>query len=203
MQVKVGLIILKPENKFSGDKENISPFTPMGIGLRLSNEASTQLMYEENLYAFKLWLEENNAYVFTMNGFPYGGFHHTRVKDNVHRPDWTTKERVTYTLRLFKILKELLPEGMDGGISTSPLSYRHWFHNEEELQKAKELATNNIVQVVENLIVIHATTGKLLHLDIEPEPDGMLQTGDEFIQWFENNFLPVGIKKIKERFGMF
>jgi len=190
------------QTNFPFIKENISPFAPMGIGLRLSNEASLQLIYEENISAFKSWLEENNAYVFTMNGFPYGCFHHTRVKDNVHTPDWTTSERVKYTLRLFKILRELLPEEMDGGISTSPLSYRHWFHNEEELKKAKGLATNNLIQVVENLIVIHATTGKLLHLDIEPEPDGMLQTGNEFIQWFENDFMPVGSKKIKERFAV-
>jgi len=183
-------------------KENISPFAPMGIGLRLSNEASVQLIEEENFSDFKSWLEENNAYVFTMNGFPYGGFHHTRVKDNVHTPDWTTNDRVAYTLRLFKILRGLLPEGMDGGISTSPLSYRHWFHTDEELNKAKELATNNLVQVIENLIVINATTGKLLHLDIEPEPDGMLQTGDEFIQWYENDFVPAGIKKINARFGV-
>jgi hypothetical protein len=182
-------------------KENISVLAPMGIGLRLSNEASEQLIYEENLSDFKSWLEENNAYVFTMNGFPYGGFHHTRVKDNVHVPDWTTSERVAYTLRLFKILRALLPEGMDGGISTSPLTYRHWFQTEEELKKAKEISTDNLVKVVENLIVIHATTGKLLHLDVEPEPDGMLQTGEEFIQWFENDFVPAGIKKMKERFG--
>ncbi len=183
-------------------KENISPFAPMGIGLRLSNEASVQLIEEENFSAFKSWLEENNAYVFTMNGFPYGGFHQTRVKENVHTPDWTTNDRVAYTLRFFKILRGLLPEGMDGGISTSPLSYRHWFHTDEELNKAKELATNNLVQVIENLIVINATTGKLLHLDIEPEPDGMLQTGDEFIQWYENDFVPAGVKKINARFGV-
>jgi hypothetical protein len=183
-------------------KTHLSPHQPMGIGLRLSNEASVQLIEGENLAAFIAWLKENNAYVFTMNGFPYGGFHHIRVKDNVHTPDWTTNERVAYTLRLFNILSQLLPEEMDGGISTSPLSYRHWFHSEAELQQAKALATNNIVQVVEDLIIIHATTGKLLHLDIEPEPDGMLQTGEEFIQWFENDFLPAGVKKIKGRFGV-
>ncbi len=190
------------QKNFSFIKENISPFAPMGIGLRLSNEASVQLIEEENFSDFKSWLEENNAYVFTMNGFPYGGFHHTRVKDNVHTPDWTTNDRVAYTLGLFKILRGLLPEGIDGGISTSPLSYRHWFHTDEELNKAKELATNNLVQVIENLIVINATTGKLLHLDIEPEPDGMLQTGDEFIQWYENDFVPAGVKKINARFGV-
>ncbi len=149
------------QKNFSFIKENISPFAPMGIGLRLSNEASVQLIEEENFSDFKSWLEENNAYVFTMNGFPYGGFHHTRVKDNVHTPDWTTNDRVAYTLGLFKILRGLLPEGIDGGISTSPLSYRHWFHTDEELNKAKELATNNLVQVIENLIVINATTEKI------------------------------------------
>ena len=184
------------QENFPFIKARISPDQPMGIGLRLSNEASVQLIEAENLEAFKSWLRENNAYVFTMNGFPYGGFHRTRVKDNVHVPDWTTNERVAYTLRLFTILSQLIPEGMDGGISTSPLSYRHWFHSEEASQKAKDLATNNVLQVVEHLIGIHAATGKLLHLDIEPEPDGMLQTGEEFIHWFENDLLPAGTKKI-------
>jgi hypothetical protein len=181
-------------------KTHISPHKPMGMGLRLSNEASVQLVEAADLDVFRSWLKENNAYVFTMNGFPYGGFHHTRVKDNVHVPDWTTNERVAYTLRLFNILSQLIPEGMDGGISTSPLSYRHWFNSGSALQKAKELATNNVVKVVEDLISIHATTGKLLHLDIEPEPDGVLQTGEEFIHWFENDFIPAGVKKLKERF---
>ncbi len=75
----------------------------MGIGLRLSNEASLELIKKENLSEFKEWLKEQDAYVFTMNGFPYGGFHNTIVKDQVHTPDWTTSERVDYTLRLFHI----------------------------------------------------------------------------------------------------
>ena len=99
----------------------------MGIGLRLSNEASLELIKKENLSEFKEWLKEQDAYVFTMNGFPYGGFHNTIVKDQVHTPDWTTVERVDYTLRLFHILSALLPDQMDGGVSTSPLSYRLWF----------------------------------------------------------------------------
>ena len=110
------------KKNFPAIKEKISTHNSMGIGLRLSNEASTDLSHKENLNEFKKWLLEQDAYVFTMNGFPYGGFNHTRVKENVHTQDWTTKERVEYTLRLFDILKELLPEGMDGGISTSPMS---------------------------------------------------------------------------------
>jgi hypothetical protein len=118
----------------------------------------------------------------------------------VHTPDWTTKERVEYTLRLFNILKELLPEGMDGGISTSPLSYRHWF-SPGQLKDTKEKATNNIVDVIEYLVGL-APEGRLMHLDIEPEPDGILETGDEFIEWFENDFLNAGIKRLTTKFNV-
>src|SRR3712207_6768964 len=69
---------------FPAIKKELSPNGKAGIGLRLSNEASITLSEEKNLNEFKTWLQENEAYVFTMNGFPYGGFHHTRVKDNVH-----------------------------------------------------------------------------------------------------------------------
>lgn len=30
-----------------------------------------------------------------------------------------------------------------------------------------------------------------MHLDIEPEPDGMLETGAEFIAWYENMLIPM------------
>ncbi|HZI68979.1 MAG TPA: xylose isomerase, partial [Hanamia sp.] len=90
-------------------KEKVSPEAPMGIGLRLSNEASVELIEKENLADFKHWLKEQNTYVFTMNGFPYGGFHNVIVKDKVHQPDWTKPERVDYTLRLFHLLSSLLP----------------------------------------------------------------------------------------------
>jgi hypothetical protein len=157
----------------------------MGIGLRLSNSASIDLMNSEELNTFKIWLNQQQSYVFTMNGFPYGDFHHTVVKDQVHAPDWTSRERVDYTRRLFNILAELLPEGMEGGISTSPLSYRHWFSSEDLAKKATEKATKHIIEVAEQLYKIKRERGITMHLDIEPEPDGLLETGAEFIEWYE------------------
>src|ERR1051325_4117885 len=91
-------------------KAQVSLGKPFGIGLRLSNDASLDLIRDEVLTEFKQWLAREDCYVFTMNGFPYGGFHRTVVKDNVHRPDWTTQARVDYTLRLINILAALLPE---------------------------------------------------------------------------------------------
>ena len=187
---------------FPAIKLQVSPDQPMGIGLRLSHIASLELIKEENLLLFRQWLTGQSAYVFTMNGFPYGGFHHIKVKDQVHAPDWTTKERVEYTIRLFAILKKILPDGIDGGISTSPLSYRHWFKTSEKLVQARKIATANVLEVVEKLINLELTTSKILHLDIEPEPDGLLETGEEFIGWFENELLPAGIDLITNKFGV-
>lgn len=180
-------------------KQRISPLEPFGIGLRLSNQASLELRKQENLEEFVLWLGENNCYVFTMNGFPYGGFHNTVVKDQVHAPDWLSADRVNYTIRLAQILAALVPEGVDGGISTSPLSYKYW-HDRETLPAVFEQATLNLLQVLDQLIKIHKTTGKLIHIDIEPEPDGLLGDGKEFLQWYVQYLLPLGISFIQERY---
>jgi hypothetical protein len=181
------------QQNFPPVKHRLSPGNAMGIGLRLSNEASLALAEKENLQIFRDWLSAENGYVFTMNGFPYGGFHHTRVKEQVHAPDWTTHERVQYTIRLFNILDELLPGNMDGGVSTSPLSYRGWFETTEALLETKKAATANILLVVEHLVRLNRSSGKLLHLDIEPEPDGLMETIGEFIGWYEEFLLPAGI----------
>ena len=181
-------------------KNQVSPGNPFGIGLRLSNMASVELIKEKNLEIFQQWLRDNDCYVFTMNGFPYGGFHRTAVKDKVHAPDWTTAEREAYTIRLAQILVVLLPDGMDGGISTSPLSYRFW-HTTEQLPGVFEKSTLHLLAVVDQLIQIKQSTGKSIHIDIEPEPDGLLGEGKEFINWYTQYLLPLGIPYIAKLFG--
>jgi hypothetical protein len=183
-----------------GIKKTIAPGQSFGIGLRLANTASLELRKEENLKAFQQWLKEEDCYVFTMNGFPYGGFHNTVVKDKVHEPDWTTADRVQYTIRLAQILAALLPDGMEGGISTSPLSYRYW-HQEDDKEGIFQTATLHMLQVVEQLAQIKKTTGKIIHVDIEPEPDGLLQNGDEFFEWYINYLIPFGTTYLKDKWN--
>lgn len=178
------------QKNFPFIKARVCPEQPMGIGLRLSNSASIDLLREADLADFKKWLAANNTYVFTMNGFPYGDFHDAIVKDKVHSPDWTSPGRLAYTLRLFQILAKLLPAGMEGGISTSPLSYRHWL-NASLSGKAIETGTLNIIKIAEELFLIEKSGGIRMHLDIEPEPDGLLETGPEFIDWFLNKLIPM------------
>lgn len=193
-------------------KQRLSPNDPFGLGLRLSNQASQELEQPENLLAFQHWLSQTGCYVFTMNGFPFGGFHHTVVKDQVHAPDWTTEARVEYTKRLFRLLATLLPDQETptsatrghGGVSTSPLSYRHWF--EWNQPPARDyifsITTQNILEVVAELVQLHRQTGRIMHLDLEPEPDGVIETADEFIDWFTDYLLPMGIEQLSEQAGL-
>jgi len=181
-------------------KKKVSPDGRFGIGLRLSNLASLELKKEKNLLSFINWLKENNCYVFTMNGFPYGGFHHTIVKDQVHAPDWTTRDRAAYTIRLAEILSRLLPANTEGGISSSPLSYRHW-HSAEQMDTVFKKATAHLLEVIIRLVEIKNDTGKSIHIDIEPEPDGLLESGVEFLSWYEEYFLPSGTLLLNRHFG--
>lgn len=173
-------------------KAQVSNERPFGVGLRLSHKASLELGNGNELHEFKKWLDENNLYVFTMNGFPYGNFHKERVKDKVHHPDWTTEDRVAYTIRLFDQLAFLLPNSTSGGISTSPISYKHWFTSDSEQDIASKKGAANIAKVVSHLYQIEEKTGKYLHLDVEPEPDGFLENTEDVLQFYQDYLLPIG-----------
>ena len=165
---------------------------PFGIGLRLSQKSAAQLLQGKKLPTFKSWLTSNNLYVFTMNGFPYGDFHNVVIKDKVHKPDWTTKERTKYTSDLIKILTYLLPEGIEGGISTSPLSYKLWFKSDEEMDRIKIKSAKSLINLVIQLVEIKIETGKLVHLDLEPEPDGLIENTREVIDFYKYFLLKFG-----------
>ena len=184
-------------------KARISPDKPFGIGLRLSNQASQELEAGDQLAQFKAWLDENGLYVFLLNGFPFGAFHRSVVKDEVHQPDWTSPERLDYTRRLARILAYLLPEELEGGgVSTSPLSYKPWLDNDpEKTREVFQTATGQLALLVEDLFYLRQQTGRLIHLDIEPEPDGLLENTGEFVQYYEDWLLPRVTDYLQTRLG--
>ena len=184
-------------------KLRLSPDEPFGIGLRLADIASRQLLTKDNLVRFQSWLDREDLYVFTINGFPYGEFHERVVKDKVYAPDWSQTERLDYTLRLLEILAYLLPSGMDGGISTLPLSYKPWWQADSLAQKnLLEKSSLHLAMVTANAIAIRQKTGKVLHLDLEPEPDGLLENTTEVIEFFEEWLLPVGGAYLTKHLGI-
>ncbi len=169
-----------------GIKAQLCPDAHFGVGLRLSNRASMELGLGARLQEFREWLAAHGLYVFTMNGFPYGNFHNERVKDLVHAPDWSSPERLQYTKRLFEQLAYLLPPGQNGGISTSPVSYKHWHSAPGMKHQAFEAAAGQMGQIVVQLHRIEQTQGKYLHLDIEPEPDGLIENSSELLAFFHD-----------------
>ncbi len=180
-------------------KSKISPSQSFGIGLRLSQRSAEELLQGNRLSEFKNWLETNNLYVFTMNGFPFGNFHHVAIKDQVHSPDWTTSTRVAYTKNLIEILAYVLPNGVDGGISTSPLSYKLWFAKPDDVEAIMNKSALSLVSLVIELVRIKKNTGKVIHMDIEPEPDGLLENSSEVAAFFKDYLLKVGISELQNR----
>jgi len=152
-----------------------------GIGLRLSNEASLELMEGDRMAEFRRWLEANNCYVFTINGFPYGNFHGTRVKEQVYVPDWQSPDRLDYTKRLFAILAELLPEGVEGSVSTLPGSYKSFIADPSQVEAMK----TKLVECARYIEKLSEASGRNLHLGLEPEPFGYLETTPETIEFFK------------------
>lgn len=184
-------------------KKKLSPNQSFGIGLRLADVASRELLQANTLEEFKSWLNEHDLYVFTLNGFSYGRFHLEAVKDKVYAPDWSTGERLEYTTRLTEILAELLPEDIEGSISTVPLSYKPWFEGNQLAQaKAVSSATIYIAQIVAQMVRIRAATDKVLHLNLEPEPDGLIENAEEVIKYFEKYLLPIGGTYLAKNLGL-
>lgn len=184
-------------------KSRLSPTEPFGIGLRLADIAAKELLESNNLAQFQAWLTQHNLYVFTLNGFPYGGFHRQVVKDQVYAPDWSTQERVIYTLNLAQILAVLLPEELDGGISTLPLSYKPWWLEDEvTFDTVLKKSCLNIASVVVEMICTHDKTGKILHIDLEPEPDGLIENTSEIIDFYQNWLLPIGGNYLSEKLNI-
>src|SRR6185437_6628956 len=119
-------------------RDRVCPDQPYAIGLRLSNQAAMELSDRTVLFEFQRWLGQHHCYVFTINGFPYGQFHGARIKEQVYAPDWTTTGRVEYTNRLFDLLAQLVPDGVEGSVSTVPGSFKEFVKSPEQVKAMRD-----------------------------------------------------------------
>ena len=174
-------------------RRRVAPSQRFGVGLRLSNEAVTELGRGDALASFRAELEARELYVFSINGFPYGPFHGTTVKESVYRPDWRETQRELYTQRLADALEALLPEGMTGSISTVPLCFA-----ERNVAGASERMAEALRRQAAELSYRHRTRGVELVLALEPEPCCALETIDQTIAFFREHLLS---RESIKRFG--
>jgi hypothetical protein len=166
-------------------KSTVARSQPMGIGLRLSGEAAAVARQPEALASFRDQLSVLGAYVFTINAFPFGPFHGVRVKEDVYLPDWRDRERVAFTANSAAVLAGILPDGIDGSISTVPGAFKPNGRSSE----AVAAMARNLMMAVADLVDLKRRTGKHIALALEPEPCCFLETTDESIAFFEGALL--------------
>ena len=166
-------------------KSTVAQSQPMGIGLRLSGEAAAVARQPEALASFRDQLSVLGAYVFTINAFPFGPFHGVRVKEDVYLPDWRDRERVAFTANSAAVLAGILPDGIEGSISTVPGAFKPNGRSSE----AVAAMVRNLMMAVADLVDLKRRTGKHIALALEPEPCCFLETTDESIAFFEGALL--------------
>ncbi len=162
-------------------RDSLAHTAPMGIGLRLSHNSLETLEQPDAFANFQAWLNDQNHYIFTINGFAYGTFHGERVKEEVYKPDWTEDARLDYTCRLASLLCKLNPPDNYGSISTLPGTYKDWI-----MPGTQDRITANLIKAVAHCVMLERTTGVTIALALEPEPCCMLETVAETVAFFKS-----------------
>ena len=127
-------------------------------------------------------LAENDFRAVTVNGFPYGPFHGTRVKEDVYQPDWRMRERLDYTVQLADLMAEIAP-GADEpvSLSTVPGTFKPLGNGAEA-----EMA-GNMIRAAAHCARLRERTGVTVALAIEPEPFCFLETIAEAVDFFQRH----------------
>jgi sugar phosphate isomerase/epimerase len=150
----------------------------LGVGLWIARRAATELRNDSRQRAgLRAALDRAGLYCFTLNGFPYGGFHAPRVKEYVLEPTWADAARLDYTVDLAAILAELLPDDVEcGSISTLPLG-----STAVDVDDARVA----LARAADAFDAIGARTGKQIELAIEPEPGACFERVAALVEYLD------------------
>ena len=163
-------------------RDRIRPGAPFAVGLRFSAETLRELAPGSGPRAeLRRILETHDFRAVTVNGFPYGPFHGTAVKENAYRPDWTTPERLAYTCDLADLMAEVAPPDEPVSLSTVPGTFKPWSGGREAAMAA------NLIAAAAHLARLEAATGVRVSLAIEPEPCCFLETIAEAVAFFRDH----------------
>jgi len=152
----------------------------LGLGLWLPAVLARELAASPELRTkLRAELDARGLEVYTLNAFPYGGFHDEVVKRSVYVPEWTDNARLRYTVDCAVILGDLLPDSATyGSISTLPLAWRTpWTEVDDEAATA---ALADLTGVLDGMA---AASGRPIRLAVEPEPGCVLDTVADAVRW--------------------
>ena len=148
----------------------------LGLGLWLAAPVAAALAASsQDRRRLRRELDARGLEVVTLNGFPYEAFQAPVVKQAVYHPDWTTPERLTYTLDLARILTDLLPDNAArGSVSTLPLAWR-----EPWTQQDADAAYRNIDELAKGL----AALDRPIRVGFEPEPGCLIENTTQAVEY--------------------
>ncbi len=170
--------------RYAGPVREAAGLDVLGVGLwlpaSLAHRLSASPRAADDMARLRAALDEHGLQVHTLNAFPYGGFHDDVVKLAVYSPTWADAERLAYTLECAEVLAALLPDGVDGSISTLPLAWRE--PGGEPWSPAQDaIATRAFEDLSDGLRDLAARTGKVVRVAVEPEPGCVLDTVEDVV----------------------
>lgn len=171
--------IIEQLDVHAGPVRRAAGLETLGVGMWLPAETAAVLAASPAARdRLRDGLERNGLVLRTINAFPYRGFHDDVVKLAVYRPDWTTDERLRFTMDCATVLSHLLPADGEGSISTLPLGWREGWD-----AAADAAAEVQLVALVDHLRAIEHRTGRVVRVGIEPEPGCILDNVGDIAAW--------------------
>lgn len=159
----------------------------LGVGLWLAAPVARALAGDRAArLSLRTELDARGLAVYTLNAFPYGGFHDEVVKHSVYHPTWSRTSRLGYTLDCVTVLTDLLADDAEyGSISTLPLAWRTPWTGSDDMRAS--MAFDELTRV---LRTAQARGGRPIRLAVEPEPGCVLDTVDDAVRWLSGRVDP-------------
>jgi sugar phosphate isomerase/epimerase len=172
--------VLAQLDRYAEPVRRLTGVDVLGLGLWLPAILARELASSVELRTkLRAELDARGLEVYTLNAFPYGGFHDEVVKHSVYRPEWTDRARLEYTADCALVLGDLLPDSATyGSISTLPLAWRTpWAEADDDAATA---ALTELTGVLDGMAT---ATGRPIRLAVEPEPGCVLDTVADAVAW--------------------
>lgn len=162
-----------------------------GLELRLGIGGTRDLQSARARREFGEFLAASGLRLFSINAYPLQDYHARRVKEKVYEPSWADSSRARWTIAIAKVFADLLPEGLEGSISTLGGGYRRRGHDPRTLGRIAD----GYLKVIETLLDLERSGSRIV-LAVEPEPETTFETAGDMIEFFEGVLLP----RARERF---
>ncbi|MBN1441054.1 MAG: metabolite traffic protein EboE [Planctomycetes bacterium] len=175
-------------------KERVFGREPAGLELRLGIGGARDLRAAGARRRFGEFLAERGLKLFSINAYPLLDYHARRVKEKVYEPSWTEDSRARWTIAIARIFADLLPPGVEGSISTLGGAYRR---KGQDLRTLRRIAARYL-RVIDALLEIERS-GRRIVLAVEPEPETTFETARDFVEFTEDEMLPLALERRRGR----